>query len=122
MKKVVVSLLMVAMALAAMAGDVSGKWSGTFTPEGQDGSPAVLMLKQSGSTLTGSAGPDENTQWPISNGKVDGNQLTGVATSPEGIAYKFALTADGDHITGSVEMAAGGQSMKATLDVKRVKP
>jgi hypothetical protein len=122
MKKVVFVLcLTIALALAAWADDVSGKWSGSFTPEGQQAGTAFLVLKQSGSTLSGTAGPDESQQWPITNGKVEGNKLTGVTTSPEGATYKFVLTADGDHITGNLEVGMSGQSMKATLDVKRVK-
>jgi hypothetical protein len=115
-------LLALALAVAAMAADVSGKWSGSFTQEGQSAGTAYLVLKQSGSTLTGTAGPDQDTQWPITDGKVDGNKLTGVATNPDGVSYKFVLTADGDSIKGNIEVAMGGQTMKATLDVKRVKP
>jgi hypothetical protein len=122
MKKIALTILVLALAATAMAADVSGDWSGTFTPEGMDAGTAYLKLKQSGSTLSGTAGPDASQQWPITNGKVDGNTLTGVTTSPEGAAYKFILTVDGDHITGNIDVSAGGQSMKAKLDVKRVKP
>jgi hypothetical protein len=120
MQKIALTILALALAITAMAADVSGDWSGTFTPEGMDTGTAYLKLKQSGATLSGTAGPDAGQQWPITNGKVDGNTLTGVTTSPEGVAYKFTLTMDGDHITGNVEVSAGGQSMKAKLDVKRV--
>jgi hypothetical protein len=115
-------LLALAFAMVAMAADVSGKWSGSFMPEGQEASGAYLVLKQSGSTLTGTAGPDADTQWPITDGKVEGNKLTGVATNPDGVSYRFTLTADGDSIKGNIEVAMGGQTVKATLDVKRVKP
>jgi hypothetical protein len=120
MKKIALTILVLALAMTAMAADATGDWSGSFTPEGMDTGTAYLKLKQSGATLTGSAGPDANQQWPITNGKVDGKTLTGVTTSPEGVAYRFTLTLDGDHITGSVEVAAGGQTMKGKLDVKRV--
>jgi hypothetical protein len=121
MKKIALTILALALAVAAMAADVSGDWSGTFTPEGMDTGTAYLKLKQSGSTLSGTAGPEASQQWPITNGKVDGNTLTGITTSPEGAVYKFILTVDGDHITGNIDVSAGGQSMKAKLDVKRVK-
>ena len=120
MKKIALTILVLALAATAMAADVSGDWSGTFTPEGMDAGTAYLKLKQDGSTLSGTAGPDASQQWPITNGKVGGNTLTGVATSPEGVAYKFTLTMDGEHITGNVEVSGGGQSLKAKLDVKRV--
>ena len=120
MKKLALTLLVLALAWTALAADVSGKWSGSFTPEGMDAGTAFLILKQSGTTLGGTAGPDESQQWPITNGKVDGNMLTGVATNPDGVTYKFTLTVDGDRIKGNIEVAAGGQTMKAVLDVKRV--
>lgn len=120
MKKLALTLLVLALAWTALAADVSGKWSGSFTPEGMDAGTAFLILKQSGATLSGTAGPDESQQWPITNGKVDGNTLTGVATNPDGVTYKFTLTVDGDRIKGNIEVAAGGQTMKAVLDVKRV--
>ena|SRR5579883_732984 len=122
MKKAAIALLTAALALVAMAGDVSGKWSGTFTPEGQSASGVLMVLKQSGTTLTGTAGPDDSQQWPISNGKVEGNVLSGTTTSTDGVTYKFTLTADGDRLTGTVEAAVGGQTLKAALDAKRVKP
>ncbi len=120
MKKIALTILVLALAMTAMAADATGDWSGNFTPEGMETSTAYLKLKQNGATLTGSAGPDANQQWPITNGKVDGNTLTGMTSSPEGVTYKFTLKLDGDHITGNVELSAGGQNMKATLDVKRV--
>jgi hypothetical protein len=121
MKTLVCTLIIAAVAITAMAADVSGKWTGTFTPEGQDAGNAFLILKQSGTTLTGTAGPDENQQWPISEGKVDGNKLSGRVVSPDGATYKFILTLDGEHIKGSVEANAGGQSIKGMLDVTRAK-
>jgi hypothetical protein len=122
MKKIALTILVLALAMTAMAADVSGDWSGAFIPEGMETGTAYLKLKQSGATLSGTAGPSADEQWPITNGKVDGNTLTGVTTSPEGVAYKFTLTmtTGGDHITGNVEVSSGGQSIKAKLDVKRV--
>jgi hypothetical protein len=123
MKRAVsVVLWLAVLAMAALADDVSGKWSGTFTPDSGDASAAFLILKQAGGTLTGTAGPDENQQWPISSGKVEGKQVSGVVTNPDGVTYKFVLTADADNLKGSVEVAAGAQTMKGSLDVKRVKP
>jgi opacity protein-like surface antigen len=122
MKKIFVCTLMIAaLALTAMAADVSGKWTGTFTPEGQDAGNAYMVLKQSGTTLTGTAGPDENQQWPISSGKVEGNKLSGQVTSPDGATYKFTLMLEGEHIKGNVEAKSGDQSIKGMLDVTRAK-
>src|SRR5919202_298655 len=100
MRTLAITLFVCLAAMTAMAADVSGKWSGTFSPEGQNPSNAYLIVKQNGSTITGSAGPDEGQQWPITNGKIQGNHITGAVTSPDGMVYKIDITVDGDRMTG----------------------
>ena len=50
--------------------------------------PALLVLKQEGNAVTGTAGPDANQGHPISNGKVETNVAFEVDT-PDGV-MKFA--------------------------------
>ena len=56
------------LCLLALAGglfadtNLTGKWTGTFTPENGDEGPALLQLKQTGTDITGSIGPDDNEQ------------------------------------------------------------
>jgi hypothetical protein len=107
--------------MTAMAADVTGKWSGSFAPEGQDPSGAFVILKQSGTTLTGSAGPDESQQWPLTDGKINGNKITGVVTSPEGLVFKLDLVLDGDRIKGDANATREGQALKAKVDLTRKK-
>lgn len=121
MKTLVRTLLIACCAIAAFAADATGKWSGTFTPEGQDGQPAYVILKQSGSALTGSGGPDESQQWPINNGKVEGNRVTGDVTAPDGTIYKLDVVMDGDKLTGGITAVRDGQTMKAKIELNRVK-
>lgn len=121
MKTLVCTLLIAFCAITALAADVTGKWSGTFTPDGGEPQPAYMILKQSGTTLSGSGGPDENQQWPIENGKVDGNKMTGSVKDPDGNIYTVDLVLDGDHLKGVVTMSHDGQAMKAKMDVARVK-
>lgn len=121
MKTLVCTLLIALFAMTAMAADASGKWSGTFAPEGQDPNRAFVVLKQSGTTLTGSAGPDEGQQWPLSNGKIQGNKITGDVTSPEGVVYKLDVVLEGDHLKGTVHATRDGQAIKAAIDLTRVK-
>lgn len=111
--------------MTAAAADVTGKWSGEFVmmgPNGPEGSPnpALLILKQSGSTLTGTAGQDENEQWPIDNPKIEGNKITGSVSPSDGATYTVSLTVDGDKMTGEVTVSQGGQTMKAKIELKRV--
>ncbi len=75
-----VCMLLVALAYPAAAADISGKWSGSVefkTPDGgTDGGGAFAVFKQSGQTITGGAGQNEDEQAPIENGKLVGNKLT----------------------------------------------
>jgi hypothetical protein len=74
--KIRLVLLSCALAVAAFAADVSGKW--TYEQPGrQGGNPmtVTLTLKADGAALTGSvSGRQADT--PISNGKVDGDNIS----------------------------------------------
>jgi hypothetical protein len=111
------------MAMAAAAADVSGKWSGTFTPEGRDASSAYAILKQTGAALTGSAGPSEGIQWPGLTGSIQGSKVTiEVKSAEDGTVYKCVLVLTGDHLKGDVAASgADGRAVKATMDLTRVK-
>lgn len=120
MKTLLCTLLIALCAMTAFAADVTGKWSGTFAPSGGDSNPAYAVLKQAGSTITGTAGPGEDQQWPFT-GKIDGNRVTGEVKGPEGQVFKLDLTLDGDRLKGDASGEHDGQAMKATLDLTRVK-
>lgn len=116
--------VLAATALMASADtDVSGKWSGTFDitrPDGQvQNDSAFLVLKQNGTEITGSVGPNETKQLPITKGKIDGNKIA-IEAGDEGHTITFALVLNADHITGDVNMTGdGGESSKAKIDVKK---
>ena len=117
--------LILAIAMTAAAADVTGKWSGSFTVTGPDGSagdsnPAFLILKQSGSTFTGTAGSEEGEQWPIENPKMEGNKISGTVNPGDGATYTVSLTINGDRMTGEVTVAQGGQTMKGKIELKRI--
>jgi len=58
------------LAMNAMAGDLTGKWSGSFKVDGADHDvPQLLILKQDGNKLTGSGGPDQSEQYPSRTAK-----------------------------------------------------
>jgi hypothetical protein len=105
----VVSILLV-VAFAAMAADVSGKW--TFEQAGRQGGNPVtvtLNLKASGGTLTGTMsrpGRDGNAmETPISGGTVDGNNISFKTTQSFGgndITTDYKGVVNGDTIDLSV--------------------
>ena len=125
MKLLSLVFLILVLTITATAADVTGKWSGTYTVTGPDGSagdsnPAFLILKQSGATLTGTAGGDEAEQWPIENAKIENNKITGTVNPSDGATYTVSLTVDGDRMTGEVTVSQGGQTMKGKIELKRV--
>ena len=119
MKSIFLSLLLAA-AWTLSGADLTGKWSGTVDMK-QDGDaqtiPVVMIVKQDGKTLTGTAGPEDD-QHVISKGLVDGDTITMEVDSGEAI-YFLELKVDGDQISGAVKEGADGEKMKIAL--KRVK-
>src|SRR5260370_39666382 len=124
MKIFVGFLLMLGMTLSATAADVNGKWSGSFSVTGPDGEvkddTAFLVLKQNGSEITGTVGPREEDQFPIQKGKIEGDKIT-LEAAAKGSVIKFDLVLAGDHIKGDANGTHDGETMKAKLDVTRVK-
>jgi hypothetical protein len=125
MRRVLWTLILSVSVLSAA--DVTGKWTGNFVDktkaEGEGKSEAVLMiLKQEGEKLTGSGGPNEGEQYPMQNGKVEGDKLT-FEVSAGNKTIKFSLTAAGDVITGDMSMTNGGSTPEKTakLSMKRIK-
>ncbi|HMC60180.1 MAG TPA: hypothetical protein VKJ01_13385 [Candidatus Solibacter sp.] len=118
-------LLLLGLALSAAAADITGNWSGSFNITRPDGetkeAEALLVLKQNGSEITGSVGPNENERHPIAKGKIEGDKITLETAEGDGPAIKFELVLEGDHIKGGATAEHDGQTMKAKLDLTRVK-
>jgi hypothetical protein len=118
--------LLCVFALTVLADtDLTGKWSGSFkitAPNGEtNDTTAFLVLKQSGSDITGTAGPSEDEQYPITKGKIDGDKIT-MELDHEGHMVKLDLVLVADRITGDASMSAeDGGTVKAKVDVGRVK-
>jgi hypothetical protein len=117
-------LLVAAFAGIAVADvNVTGKWSGNFKISGDgDGkdSTAVFLLKQSGSEITGSLGPNEGEQHQITKGQIDGDKIT-LEVAEGSLVIKLDLVLAEDRITGDVNAAGEGRTMKGKIDVKREK-
>src|SRR5262249_53928227 len=113
-------LLLLVSAAALFAADATGTWTGTFTPEGGNEGPAVLVLKPEGKTVTGTAGPNESDRYQISNGKVSGDDLTFEVSTGNSV-MKFALKQSGDEIKGEASRERDGQKQTAKIAVKRQK-
>ena len=123
-----VLLLIAASTLAAFQAkpvDVTGVWTGSFTPStgGQGG--AHMDLKQKGTEVTGTAGPAADRQVAIANGKVTTvkgvTSVTFDATQPNGMVMKFDLTVVDGRLKGKATAEANGEKREATIDVGRAK-
>ena len=120
MKTILLTLLLL-VAGALSAADVSGKWSGTVDVKENGESrtvSALLVLKQQGNALTGTAGGDENDVHPIRKGTVAGNAVT-LEVDGGDVVFFVELTVDGDQMNGNARRGENGDKMK--LSLKRIK-
>jgi hypothetical protein len=125
MRTLLCLVVMAAFAGVAIADvNATGNWSGSFDVTRSNGetkdSTALLKLKQTGTEITGTVGPDEGEQFPILKGKIDGDKIT-LEVQDHEHTIKFDLKLDTDRITGEANMSDEHDSAKAKLDVKRVK-
>ena len=109
MRIALITVVVCLLALPALAGDLTGTWSGTIELTGPDGdrtAPVLLILKQSGSEITGSGGGGEDDQHPIKNGKIEGDTLTFEVHQERDDGtriYKLVLTMAGDKLEGTIQ-------------------
>jgi hypothetical protein len=106
--------LFLLVALNTRAADLTGNWSGNFKVNGGDQPvPQLLMLQQQGKKLTGSGGPNSGEQYPIENGRVEGDRVRFELTTGE---WKFAydLKPSGeDALHGEVKLESVNDSRTA---------
>lgn len=129
-----VAFLLVVPTLFA-AEDLSGKWSGTFVISVNGGASrddaAHMVLKHSGATLTGTAGPNESEQFPIAKGtvtvtKADGKEVTKASfevqpPADSGPPLQFDLELVGGRLKGNAKAEMDGMTMSAVVDLGRLK-
>jgi hypothetical protein len=118
-------LWVLALAAAiAWGADVTGKWSGSFqmTRDGEvRDETAWLVLKQDGARITGTAGPDQEKQFPIKAGSIEGDVIKLEVAAEHGTIF-LDLKVDGDRITGDARGEnSEGDKLTAKLDLKRQK-
>ena len=108
--------LTMAFALTASAADIAGTWKATA--EGQNGSmERTFVFKVDGNTLTGESTSSMMGKSVITDGKVDGDNLSFTLTvdfqgNEMKLNYKGKVT--GDEMKLTVEMPGGGQSIEWT--------
>jgi hypothetical protein len=115
-------LVVMLLAASAMAGDLTGKWSGTFKVNGGDHTvPQLFLLKQQDKTLTGSGGPNAGEQYPIEHGRIEGDDVKFELTTGE---WKFTYDlkqTEADALRGDLRLESVGESRTAKVSLVRAK-
>jgi len=120
MRLFTILVMMLALSVSAFAADVDGKWAGTVaTPNGD--LPVAFTFKADGEKLTGTTMGFDGTDVAISEGKVDGKNISFKVTfdfggMPFELNYKGVVSPTEIKITGE---AAG---MPFEFVVKKAPP
>jgi len=118
MKKAIAVVLLLTM--NAMAEDLKGKWSGAFKVDGSDHDVSQLFIfKQEGNKLTGSGGPDQSEQYPIENGRVDGDRVSFEITTGEW-KFTYSLRATDAKLAGDLELKSVDNRRTAKVNLTRI--
>ena len=100
-----------AQSAPAPAQSVTGAWSGAvvFKADGETHEERVhAVLKQTGDTLAGTAGPDGDRQYRINNGKV--------TSTSDGLSVSFDVIVNGVHTAFDLKLVAGALKGAATIE------
>lgn len=117
MKNIIALLLL--LAINAMAGDLTGKWSGVFKVDGGDHKVQQLFVfKQEGNKLSGSGGPDQAEQYPIENGRIDGDRVRFEVTTGEW-RFTYSLKAIEGRMSGDLDLRSLNERRTATVSLSR---
>src|SRR6266571_1996762 len=105
--KIRLALLSCALAVAAFAADVTGKWTAEVPGRGGNTQTTTFTLKASGAKLDGTVA-NQRGENPIADGKVDGDNIsfTQALSTPNGdfkVMYKGVVKGDTIEFTREVE-------------------
>ena len=108
---------------------ITGTWTGTLKGsvdgESKAEERALMILKQDGAVLTGTAGPSTNEQWAIAKGKVsttkEGTVVTFELANDSGMLMLFDLKLVQGKLTGVAKAEREGKKLTAVIDLERSK-
>ncbi|AGA26813.1 hypothetical protein [Singulisphaera acidiphila] len=115
------SVALFCLAVPALAADATGTWKWSVERNGQK-IESTLKLKQEGTKLTGTLVGRNNTETEITDGKVDGDDVSFKVTR-EFNGNKIVQTYKGklsdDSIKGKVEFERNGESQSRDWEAKK---
>lgn len=118
---IALSLMLIFSPTLLAAEDLTGTWSGSFniTMNGETREDsAYMVLKQNGSELTGTAGPNSSQQWQIIKGKVEGNKVTFEVQTDQPLIRFELMMVDG-RLKGQANAELQGTALSAEVDLQR---
>lgn len=99
------------------AGNLSGVWTGAFRGRDSD-IPQLFTLKQQGTKLTGTGGPDASEQSPVLNGSVSGDVVKfEVDSGPQ--KFLYTLKGSGGKLRGSLTIKSANDARTTTVWIER---
>ena len=102
------------LAVLAFAADIDGKWTGSIsTPNGDF--PQTFTFKAEGAMLTGSLEFMPGMAIPITDGKVDGNNISFTVNLDFGMPFKLTYTGVVSGNELKVKADANGMPFEFTL-------
>jgi autotransporter translocation and assembly factor TamB len=114
--KIRLALLSCALAVAAFAADVTGKWTAEVAGRGGNTMTQTFTLKADGAALTGTVSGGRGGDASITNGKVDGDTISFDVTREMGgnsVTMHYSGKVAGDEIKFKMERE-GGQAREFT--------
>jgi hypothetical protein len=111
------ALGMALLAASAVAADVDGKWSGTMTTPMGD-VPVAFTFKADGAMLNGSTTGPDGMEVKITDGKVDGANVSFTVTFDFG-GMPFMLNYKGVLASGQIKFSIDVLGMPMELTVKK---
>lgn len=122
---VVVLVTLIPALAAAQATNLTGKWIATFTRTAPDGRTQSITfdfhLTHKGKVLTGTVGPNDERQWKIEKGVVDGTKVSFQAQQPDGPLRTYTLTLVKGRLQGTQHLEFNDQKAETTVDAVRAK-
>ena len=110
-KILAMAVIVLGIALAtAVAADVTGKWVSEFAGRGGQSMTITYNFKADGANLTGTVSNPMGEDNPISEGKIDGDNISFVVKMEmmgNSMTMKYKGTVAGDEIKLTMEMEGG---------------
>jgi hypothetical protein len=102
------AVVVLGLTASALAADATGTWKWTIERNGQT-RDVTLKLKQEGAKLTGTISGRDNTEIPIEEGKVEGDD----------VSFRVVREFNGNRFVQEYRGKLGADAIKGTIEFER---